>query len=192
MPLFSSAYLKDVSRKKTLNESRTVESAKSLSSFDIFLSHSFLDKEAVEGLYIELMRMGFTVYVDWIVDPQLDRANVTKATATLVRNRIRSSKSLLLAVSVNASISKWMPWELGYMDGYKSRCAIVPVTNDSSIAYTYRGFEYLSLYPFIKKFKAANGMDKLWVTEEDIKYVVFDSWLEGTNPFVRDVNIANL
>lgn len=54
-------------------------------SFDIFLSHSYLDKEDVEGLYIELTRMGFKVYVDWIIDPNLVRTNVTKTTATIFK-----------------------------------------------------------------------------------------------------------
>ena len=41
--------------------------------FDIFLSHSFLDKAEVQGLYQELTDFGYSVYVDWVVDPHLDR-----------------------------------------------------------------------------------------------------------------------
>ena len=77
--------------------------------FDIFLSHSFLDQREVKGLYIELTDLGYRVYVDWIADPQLDRNNVTKESAELIRNRMKSSKTLLLAISENAEMSKWMP-----------------------------------------------------------------------------------
>lgn len=63
-------------------------------SFNIFLSHSFLDKDEVEGLYLELTHMGYKVYVDWIIDPYLNRNNVTKATANHIRNRLKSSKTL--------------------------------------------------------------------------------------------------
>ncbi|WP_206367942.1 TIR domain-containing protein [Sphingobacterium chungjuense] len=194
MPLYNSTYLKQVSRTKTLNESTRMfsEKNKTHTFFDIFLSHSFLDKEDVEGLYIELTRMGFSVYVDWIIDPNLDRSNVTKATATLIREKMKSSKTLLLAISNNASVSKWMPWELGYMDGFTSKCAIVPVSATSSTEYSYKGFEYLSLYPFIKKIKDSNDIDKLWVIDDSQKYVVLESWLKGTKPYQRDVNISNL
>ena len=83
MALYSSEYLKDLaSRKQSLFESKQkLFSAMTVSDntvFDIFLSHSFLDKSEVQGLYQELTDFGFTVYVDWIVDPHLDRTNVTK------------------------------------------------------------------------------------------------------------------
>lgn len=123
MSLYTSAYLKQISKYKNLNESTKMFSEKDKihTSFDIFLSHSFLDKDEVEGLYIELTRMGFKVYVDWIIDPHLDRTNVTKESATIVKKRLHSSKSLLLAVSINAATSKWMPWELGYVDGHTNQ-----------------------------------------------------------------------
>lgn len=189
--LYSSYYLKRLSQNKTLNESRRVFSAREASkdAFDIFLSHSFLDKEEVEGLYIELTGFGFSVYVDWIVDPHLDRNNVTKATATLIRNRLRASKTLLLAISTNASMSKWMPWELGYVDGHTQKCAIMPVSRDSYPASSFKGVEYLSLYPFIKKTADTEGRDRLWVIEEARKYVTFDGWLGGSIPYQRDISI---
>ncbi|KQK26091.1 hypothetical protein AR438_10950 [Chryseobacterium aquaticum] len=128
MPLFTSEYLKRQSSETLIIESKKTFSTKnSNQQFDIFLSHSFLDRYEVYGLYRELTSMGFSVYVDWIVDSDLDRTNVTKATAELIRNRMRNSKSLLLAISTNAAISKWMPWELGYVDGNTRKCAIVPV-----------------------------------------------------------------
>lgn len=194
MPLFTSDYLKSLARNKTLTESTKMfaEKDKAHTSFDIFLSHSFLDKDEVEGLYLELTKMGFSVYVDWIVDPHLDRNNVTKATATLVKHRLKSSKSLLLAVSYNASMSKWMPWELGFVDGSTNNCAIVPVSREIITPKSYKGVEYLSLYPFIKKVPDSSNRQRLWVVEEAQKYVVLESWMNGAKPQNTTVDIFNL
>jgi len=190
MALYTSNYLKNLSQRTPLNESqRMFSESKSKTSFDIFLCHSFLDKDEVKGLFIELTKMGFSVYVDWIVDPQLDRNNVTKESATIVRNRLHSSKSLLLAISVNASISKWMPWELGYVDGHTSNCAIVPVSRDATPPSSYKGVEYLSLYPFISRIEDTNNQMRLWTVEQADKFVLFESWVGGTKPFSRNQRI---
>lgn len=112
MPLYSSSYLKQLSAntRSSVKSRLFTESKNRVSGFDIFLSHSFLDKEEVEGIYLELTNKGFSVYVDWIVDPTLNRENVTKQSAELIRNRMKSSKSLLLALSTNTGFSKWIPW----------------------------------------------------------------------------------
>lgn len=191
MSLYTSNYLKQLSRNKTSSESTKIfsERNKTHTSFDIFLSHSYLDKEEVEGLYIELTRFGFTVYVDWIIDPLLDRNNVTKASATLIKNRLKSSKSLLLALSINASVSKWMPWELGLVDGNTNRCALIPVSKEINTPNSYKGVEYLSLYPFIKKAPTIIGTQKLWSIEEANKYIVFDDWITGIDPKLQNIHI---
>jgi hypothetical protein len=192
MPLYTSSYLKNLSERKTIQFSRQIlnESKKTHISFDIFLSHSFLDKDVVEGLYIELTLQGYSVYVDWIIDPHLDRGNVTKTTAALIRNRLKSSKTLLLAISVNASISKWMPWELGYVDGNTNKCAIIPVSKSDNAPTSYSGFEYLKLYPFIKKMPTRGLGEKLFVIEEAKKYVIFDDWLnQNKQPEFKDFSI---
>lgn len=97
MPLYTSDYLKNLSRRKTVLFSQEIinESKKSHTNFDIFLSHSYLDKEEVEGLYMELRSQGYTVYVDWIIDPQLNRTNVTKESAKLIRTRLKMSKTFI-------------------------------------------------------------------------------------------------
>lgn len=192
MAIYTSTYLKNLSQKKTVLFSRQIlnESKKTHTSFDIFLSHSFLDKEEVEGLYIELKNLGYSVYVDWIIDPHLNRTNVTKETAKLIQNRLKISKSLLLAISTNATVSKWMPWELGYVDGNTNKCAIIPVSKSESAPNSYVGTEYLSLYPFIKKVPTKASGDKLFVIEEALKYVIFDNWLKlGEKPKAKTINI---
>jgi hypothetical protein len=198
MALYSSEYLKDLaSRKQSLFESKQkLFSAKTVSDntvFDIFLSHSFLDKSEVQGLYQELTDFGFTVYVDWIVDPHLDRTNVTKTSAKLIQSRLKHSKTLLLAISTNASMSKWMPWELGYVDGHTNKCAIIPVSKERNPPKSFKGTEYLLLYPFIKKVPTQSNIDKLWVIESEYSYSILENWLAtGTIETNRTINIFNL
>jgi hypothetical protein len=195
MGIYSSDELKRIaSQRRTLFE-KAVTDARSITqtSFDIFLSHSFLDKQEVQGLYQELTGFGYSVYVDWIIDPHLDRMNVTKASATLVRFRMKCSKSLLMAVSINAAISKWMPWELGYVDGDTNRCAIIPVSREKTLPKSFKGAEYLQLYPFIKKLPTKGGTDALWVIESEYKYSIFETWFSnGILQENRDINIFNL
>lgn len=188
--LYSAQYLRTLSKtRSSLSKAFSINESKERETFDIFLSHSFLDKEIIEGLYLELTDLGFSVYVDWVVDPTLDRKNVTKGTATLIRRRLRASQSLLLAISVNASTSNWMPWELGVMDGDKGRCAILPITETTSQT-SFQGYEYLSLYPFVKKHPNHFQLEKLWVIESSDTYVIFDDWLEkNLNPFKRSIKL---
>lgn len=97
-------------------------------SYDIFLSHSFADADAIYGVKSLIEEMGYKVYVDWIEDSQLDRQKVTKQTAALIKARMSACRSLFFATSDTSPGSKWMPWELGYFDGLKSKVAILPVT----------------------------------------------------------------
>jgi hypothetical protein len=150
-------------------------------SFDIFLSHSYLDKNVILGLNAELEKMGYSVYVDWIADDELDRRKVTKETADIIRKRMKNSNCLFFATSVNSQSSKWMPWECGYFDGLKGKVAVLPVakTNQSY----YNGQEYLGLYPYIDKLKQQNGTKEvLWINESQNVYTLFDNWLKGEKP----------
>ena len=119
-------------------------------AYDIFLSHSFSDAEIILGIKYLIEEQGKTVYVDWIEDKGLDRRNVTAATAAILRHRMRSCRSFIYATSQNSSQSKWMPWELGYFDGFRpDNISILPIveTYDSE----WKGQEYLGLYPVIEK-----------------------------------------
>jgi hypothetical protein len=118
--------------------------------FDIFLSHSVRDAELIAGVKEILQNVGFSVYVDWIEDRQLDRSGVNKKTAELLRRRMRQSESLVYVATENASESKWMPWELGFFDGFKpGHVAVMPFLDSASA--TFRSQEYLSLYPIVRK-----------------------------------------
>ena len=62
--------------------------------YDIFLSHSSLDHDLVLTLVHLFNQAGYSVYVDWIEDQQLDRNNVTKSTATILKKRMQQSRGL--------------------------------------------------------------------------------------------------
>lgn len=119
-------------------------------SFDVFLSHAFLDFQQILGVKAILESLDLHVYVDWIDDPELDRSKVDVATANRLRQRLRQSQSLVFVTSRASVDSKWMPWELGYFDGFRgpSRVAIFPIVETAGEGFS--GQEYLGLYPKIQ------------------------------------------
>lgn len=161
-----------------INEQTTIPG--SVKIYDIFLSHSSSDATLVTGLKLELEDLGYTVYVDWIEDPKLNRANVTRETALLLQSRMKQCKSLIYAFSENAANSKWMPWELGYFDGIKGTAAVLPISK--STKGIFQGSEYLGIYFYIQ-IDTIRGTNKsaLWVYEASSKYILFDVWLTTGN-----------
>lgn len=150
-------------------------------TYDIFLSHSYKDATVVLGTRDIIRDLGFSVYVDWIEDPQLDRTSVTAETAQVLRERMRSCRSLLYAASEKSTESRWMPWECGYADGLKGRCAILPLTEEPEDG--FRGKEYMGLYPYVVRDpERTSGEMMLWVHRNRLYYVDFASWLEGKKP----------
>lgn len=149
-------------------------------AYDIFLSHSIYDADLILGMKGTLEDLGYSVYVDWIEDPQLDRKKVTPATADKLRERMNSSKSLFYVTTANADSSQWMPWECGFFDGKKEKVAIVPIqktSNDNS----YSGQEYLGLYPYVVKQNDTQGNETLWVRRNKLSYVAYDTWVANPN-----------
>lgn len=150
-------------------------------SYDVFLSHSSLDHDLILELVDLFNKSGYSVYVDWIEDRELDRSKVSKDTAELLRRRMDKSRSLAYISTKNISNSKWCPWELGYFDGKKNeRCCILPIMRGN----TFEGQEYLGLYPYLtyEKIKDSDRYD-FWVNEQkSSKYVRLAFWLSGEAP----------
>lgn len=144
-------------------------------TFDIFLSHSYMDKDTIKGVYKTLRETwGYSVYIDWIEDKELDRSKVNADTARQLQTRMRRCRSLLFTTTENSSNSKWMPWELGFMDGFrKGHVAILPVTD----APTFDGQEYLGMYPFVEQLNFKNGGKGLFVRQFREKDISFAEWL---------------
>ncbi|HUI90624.1 MAG TPA: TIR domain-containing protein [Chitinivibrionales bacterium] len=146
-----------------------------LTTFDIFISHSYQDKKTIFGIYKELTSLGYSIYVDWIVDKELDRDNVTKETAQLLRTRMKQSKSMFYAISNNSKTSKWMPWELGYFDGHNGKVAVFPVLEDNEL--TFNPPAYLRLYPLVDKAQAkGTGQEFLWINYDKEESRKYETW----------------
>lgn len=171
---------RDSTVRKAISSARLLEAAKEASDadrFDVFLSHARLDEDIVYGAKLELERKNYSVYVDWIDDPQLDRAHVDKAAAATLRKRMRKCDCLLYVWTENSKQSLWMPWELGYFDGFNGRAAVFPVVDRPALEYA--GLEYLGLYPYLDLFKDGEGMWRLWVNQPKSRsiYAPLREWL---------------
>lgn len=135
---------------------KAMESVTDDETFDIFLSHAIADSELVLGVKELLESQGAKVYVDWARDPQLDRSKVNAETAAVLRQRMRQSKSLIYLATDASTSSKWMPWELGFFDGYRSGgVAVMPLLENETD--TFAGQEYLGLYPRVTKDQYSNS-----------------------------------
>jgi len=179
MALFSKAELLKVQILETAAFKKSAEGQ----TFDIFLAHSYSDKKFIGQLKQTVEDMGFSAYVDWINDQELDRTRVTKETAALLRKRLHKSNCLFFVTSVNSSKSIWMPWELGYFDAYKQRVAILPLTEQPFYSDTYNGQEYLGLYPYVTKGTVkGETRETLWIHDSEKKYVSLKGWLTGSPP----------
>jgi len=147
--------------------------------FDVFLSHRYLDKELVSGLYTQLTSYGLTVYVDWVEDSELDRSHVTPANAKRIRERIKSSRAVLFAVSPNTGESVWMPWEAGVGDGAGKKVAVIPVVADANLAAQTVNQEYLGLYPTVDHVEADNHRPTFWVNFSDKTFHSLRAWISS-------------
>jgi len=127
-----------------LNEELEIKALSETSKYDVFLSHSSKDKTTVIGFRRELLKQGFTVYVDWVEDSDAGREKITGKLKTAMRN----SKSCIYLHSHNSRNSKWTPWELGFFDNDKGpeKVGVVPLKDNSGQLPSYVGQEYLDQY----------------------------------------------
>lgn len=166
-------------QEQVLTENHSIYFAKK--TYDLFLSHSYLDKTLVYTIVDLFNNAGYSVYVDWMVDTQLDRSKINRSTAETLCKRMDTCRGLAYISTANITNSKWCPWELGYVDGRtKGRCAILPVLDTSKD--TFKGQEYLSIYPYID-YEILQGGDKkeFWVNDpqDNLRYTTLKAWLSG-------------
>ena len=145
-------------------------------TFDIFLSYRAVDTEYAGGVYAFLTGLGYLVYLDRVMDPDLDRSKVNSETATRLRKRLMQSLSLFYIVSENSAESKWMPWELGFEDGYRAKSAIVPIAD--KYRGEFRGIEFVAIYP---KVIPAHDASLVFITtpDESGDLTEFKLWRDG-------------
>jgi len=139
-----------------------------------FLSHSFQDAEIILTVKRGLEGMGYSVFVDWVERPELDRTHVTKEVAAFLRNMMQQAKSLFYVATDNATHSNWMPWECGYFDGIKQLVAIMPVVRGTSQSDSFVGREYLGLYYYVSGGTIqGSDDDELQVVQKSCRFSVW-------------------
>jgi hypothetical protein len=187
MPLFTEQSVRARARRAlTTNQSfasvlnEHMEKQARVSVHDVFMSHAYEDREMVTGVTLKIEDLGYSVYLDWRDDPNLDRTKVTPATAEKLRERMKSSRCLFYSITPNAADSAWMKWELGYKDAHNSRVAVLPVVG--SMTENYDGQQFLGLYPYVSDGADTGQKERLWIHRNEKRYIQFDSWLQGQEP----------
>ncbi|WP_375381072.1 toll/interleukin-1 receptor domain-containing protein [uncultured Sphingomonas sp.] len=171
-------------RKSTALESLT-ETAAADAIFDVFLSHSSNEPEDILlGIKGFLEDAGLSVYVDKYTDPQLSPDEVTPETAEVLRGRLRASRTLLYVYSRHSKLSRWMPWELGFMDGAGGRIRVAPVMQTAQNA--FEGEQYLGLYPYLDRATiSGRSTSALWINRGSQEYARYSEWVYGKENIVK-------
>ena len=116
----------------------------------VFISHRHDDLEDLRGI-IGFLESQYNVkcYID-SRDPSLPKTT-SGETAQRIKGRIDGCKKFILMATEGAIDSKWCNWELGYGDAkkYKDHIAIFPLKKKDSYESSYKGNEYMQIYPSI-------------------------------------------
>lgn len=115
--------------------------------YDVFLSHSTMDRAVVDQVRDQLKALRYRVCVDYEALPKVRPENVTRQTADALLAAMRECSSLIYVLSANSANSHWMPWELGFFDGARGRVFIWPVDGEAE-SYA-KDCRYVNLYPTI-------------------------------------------
>lgn len=116
----------------------------------VFISHRHDDLEDLRGI-IGFLEKNYNVkcYID-SRDPSLPKTT-SGETARRIKGRIEGCKKFILLATEGAIDSKWCNWELGYGDAkkFKDHIAIFPLKKKGTSEFSYKGYEYLQIYPAI-------------------------------------------
>ncbi|SLM62780.1 MULTISPECIES: TIR domain-containing protein [Dickeya] len=106
---------------KDLVERIESDSFQNKKSFDVFISHSYLDSELVRIIKDELNKHSIAIYCDWTSDNDFLRRNIaSEYTKLVLKKRIEQSKILLFLQTKNSIshenhyLSKWVEMELNH------------------------------------------------------------------------------
>ena len=166
-----------------INDSNRVDSKDK--QYDVFFSYCYTDKEYAIKMVNLFEKLGYKVYID-LRDSKLSRTNVDRSTVERIAEVMNRCKSLVYMHTRSATVSKWCPWELGYMSGNKNfRCATILLTEDKE---DFPRQEYLEIYPYLDYEKVKDGEEyDFWANELDTgKYVRFNRFINGENPSKHD------
>ena len=134
--------------KGVLVEDHRFEMRASVSTADVFLSHSSADKDVLPKAIGFLKKHGARVYIDK-ADKELPQKPSVE-TGVKLKKRIYQCPKFIVLVTANSKTSRWIPWELGIADEKKGlpNVALLPdVGNQANAEWPEQ--EYLGLYPRI-------------------------------------------
>lgn len=131
----------------------------------VFISHKKEDSHAAKQIADYLMNAGVNVYFDEY-DNTLDLTN-PHSIVNSIKNGLDHSTHLLVLLSPNALLSKWIPWEVGY--AYDSKRIISLTLKELS---TIQLPEYLQITSIIRGTKSLNELIStlLHTTESNLIY----------------------
>ncbi|MEG1957809.1 MAG: toll/interleukin-1 receptor domain-containing protein [Lachnospiraceae bacterium] len=94
--------------------------------YDYFISHSSIDRLAVQAYIIHINSKGKNIFCDWINDVDyLKRHLACTATLGVIEKRMEQSKALIFVVSDNSIKSVWCKYELNYFMGLNKPMYII-------------------------------------------------------------------
>jgi len=182
---FSKRYLNELSKNKIIRDSFSINESIGADTedkqYDVFLSYCLIDKDyAIKILYL-FEKLGYKVYID-LKDPTLNRKSVDRSTVIRISSVMNRCKSLVYIHTQSATMSKWCPWELGYMSGKKNfRCATILLTEDKE---EFPRQEYLDIYPYLNLANDTSGKKQIWARDLDSnRYVNFRLFIDGKDPY---------
>lgn len=185
----SKTYLNTLVNRHIINESISINDSNRVDTtnkiYDVFLSYCYTDKAYAMKIVNLFEKVGYSVYID-LRDSALSRnKKVDRKTVIRIASIMNRCKSLVYVHTASAKMSKWCPWELGYMSGKKNfRCATILLIEDKE---EFPRQEYLDIYPFLTFGMDANNRQyDFFAHDLDNKsnYVPFKDYINnGRSPY---------
>lgn len=146
-----------------------------------FLSHSSKDDaNYIAGAVGVLEDHGASVYLDK-KDPSLP-PHTNRETAEALKTRIQLCKRFVLFATQQSSSSRWVPWELGLSDGYKTprNVAVFPGAENASNT-EWANEEYLGAYDRIVHGRLEGYLEEVWMVwnAESNTALELSKWIAG-------------
>ncbi|MBR4237536.1 toll/interleukin-1 receptor domain-containing protein [bacterium] len=185
MENFSKRYLNELFQQNRIRDSFSLNESNRIDSddkqYDVFLSYCYTDKDYAIKIMNLFEKNGYKVYID-LKDPKLNRKKVDRDTVVRLSSVMNRCKSLVYVHTKSSTMSKWCPWELGYMSGKKNfRCATILLTEDKE---EFPRQEYLDIYPYLNYGMDTTNHYQIWARDLDSnRYVNFRAYINGTNPY---------
>lgn len=131
-------------------------------SYDMFISHSYLDMPLLLKVKDELNSKGISVYCDWLSDNDyLKRRFISEYTEAVLKKRIEQSKNILFLQTENSVnrygdiSSKWVSMELAYANEKSKQLFCLNFTQGESI---FEDIDYESRGENIQLFIEPSGL----------------------------------